>query len=116
MCENCENINTLEEDLDKTIENTESLFFATPLIFDTENLAEDIQFDKDEFNKGIKQASYDCGIFTALINSGISYDDAIAYIFTLKNVDMNIKIAEINGNSAIEASKNQKTLLDNQQL
>lgn len=108
----CEKQNPVEE----IIENDEPLFFTMPVIFSTENLAEDIQFDKYEFDKGIKQASCDCGIFTALVNSGISYDDAIAYILTLKNVDMNIKIAEINSKSTVEASKNQQILIEKQQL
>jgi hypothetical protein len=117
MCDNCENQNMLEEeDLDGTVENNELTYFATPLIFDTENLAEDIKFDKDEFNKGIKKVSYDCGIFTALINSGMAYEDAFAYIIALKNIEMNIKLAEINGNATVEASKNQKAILENQQL
>lgn len=94
----------------------DDVYFYTALPMSTENLAEDIKYNKDEFNKGLNLASYDCGVYTALVNSGVSAENAMTYIFTLKNIDMNIKLAEINAKSSVEVSKNQSIMIEKSQL
>jgi hypothetical protein len=95
---------------------TDDVYFYTALPMSTENLAESIEFDKDEFNKGLKATSFDCGVYTALVNSGVSADNAITYIFTLKNIDMNVKLAEINAKCSVDVAKNQSIMFEKNQL
>ena len=40
----------------------------------------DIQYDKSKFEKGISKMSKICGMITALVNVGITPDNALAYI------------------------------------
>lgn len=84
------------------------IMFFEPLELGTDNLAEDdrIQLDNDEFVRGLKDASYACGMYTALINVGFSMEDAVAYIFNRMNVDHNIETTKISANANIEVSKN----------
>lgn len=84
------------------------IMFFEPLELGTDNLAEDdrIQLDNDEFVRGLKDASYACGMYTALINVGFSMEDAVAYIFNRMNVDHNIEVSKINANATVESSKN----------
>jgi hypothetical protein len=127
MCEKCnetgntEKVEYTPEQLqelvsNQTVDSETALYYTDPLILNTENLAEDIKFDTDEFNKGIKDVSCICGMYTGLINSGMSNIDAMTYILTLENVKFNIELAKINANATIEASKNQVALLDKNQV
>jgi len=87
---------------------TEQIFYCEPFILDTDNLEEDssVKIDKDEFVKGLKDASHACGMYTALINTGWSVEDSVAYIFNFMNVSHNIETTKINANASIECSKN----------
>jgi len=87
--------------------DSEQIFYCEPFILDTDNLEDDsVQLDKDEFVRGLKDASHACGMYTALINSGFSVEDAVSYVFNFMNVSHNIETAKINANSSIEVSKN----------
>lgn len=121
MCEQCE---TGETELDKEQSPTQfqgednqtvTLVFE-PIGIDTENLAEDVEFDNDEFRRGLKEASYLGGLYTGLLNAGFPLEDASNYIFAKMNADMNIKIAELNSQAQIQVSKNKSEVIDNQQL
>lgn len=121
MCDNCKDSNKqdqIEELKEIETDEKEPLYFLPPLEITTDNLAEDvnIQLDKDEFIRGLKDASYVCGMYTALVNCGISLDDAVVYIFNRMNIDNNIKISEISANSSIEVSKNASSLKDKDML
>lgn len=87
---------------------TEQIFFCEPFIIDTDNLENDInvKYDNNEFIRGMKDASHACGMYTALINSGWSVEDSVAYIFNFMNVSHNIETTKINANASIECSKN----------
>ena len=119
MCDNCKDnkpeakelINDLQElKISPPSQSSDSdvLMFCQPLDISIENLEEDstIQLDKDEFVKGLKDASYICGVYTALINTGWSMEDTVAYIFNFMNVKHNIETTTINANASIECSKN----------
>ena len=86
--------------------DSDVIMFCEPLLISTDNLAEDIQLDKDEFIRGLKDASYFSGMYTGLINSGMSMEDTVALIFNFMNVNHNIKTTEISANANIEVSKN----------
>jgi hypothetical protein len=89
--------------------------FCEPIYLDTENV-EDLQLDKIEFEKGLKEVSYLSGMVTGLINIGIPLEEAINYLYARLNSDMNIKIAEINCKASIESSKNTSIIMDKQQV
>lgn len=89
--------------------------FCEPIFINTENVGE-LQFDKEEFNKGLLEASYIAGVFTGLINCGFDHDSATNYLFAKLNCEMNIKISKNNTNAQIEASKNQSFLVEKTQI
>jgi len=121
MCDNCKETKpTSKESITNPSEilaelkspsidsTTDQIFFCEPFIVDTENLEEDpdIQIDKDEFIRGMKESSYFAGFYTGLINVGMSVEDSVALIFNFMNVNHNIEISKVNANASIESSKN----------
>ena len=67
-------------------------------VISKENLDE-VEFDKKEFQKGLKDISYVCGTITGLMNVGICGVDALTYVInehTFKNtIDVNKLVNEI---------------------
>ena len=111
-------IKSLEnEEIEVGIENTNNtpIIYFEPIELDKDYLKK-LKFGKDEFSKGLKEGSYTAGFFTGLMNSGMSIDDAINIILTAKNVDMNIKIADINAKATVESSKYQKLEMEKNSL
>jgi len=98
--------------------DSEQIFYCEPFILDTDNLEKDesVQLDKDEFVKGLRDASRACGMYTALINSGWSVEDSVAYIFNFMNVSHNIETTKINANASIEVSKNATLSKEHQEV
>ena len=86
--------------------DSDVIMFCEPLLISTDNLAENVQLDKDEFIRGLKDASYFSGMYTGLINSGISMEDTVALIFNFINVNHNIETTKISSSANIEVSKN----------
>ena len=97
---------------------TELVMFFDPLEISTENLAEDvnIQFNKSEFIKGLTDSSYFAGLYTGLMNSAFSQEDAIALIFNKMNIENNIRVSEISANASIEVSKHVANVKDHSEL
>lgn len=121
MCEQCETEQSsplLENDELEVQDSDQPIMFFEPLKISTDNLVEceNIQFDKDEFIRGLKDTSRVCGMYTALLNAGFSLDDAIAFIFNDQSIKNNIELAKIQSNAQIEVSKNKSVLVDNSQL
>lgn len=127
MCEECKGTTkpevTAETLAELKIASTPSsdsdvIMFFDPLDIGTDNLAEDIniQLDRDEFIKGLKDVSRVCGMYTGLLNAGWSLEDSVAYIFNKMNVDHNIEVAKINANSNVEVSKNASMIKDKESL
>ena len=124
MCDNC-NDKELEELKVESPETEESksplddiLMFTEPFLISTDNLEndKDIQIDKDEFIKGMKEASYFSGFYTCLINSGMSMEDVVSIIMNKMNVDHNILMSRIQTDGSIEVSKNSVLLKEKDML
>lgn len=62
--------------------------------------------DNEEFNRGIKEYSYWCGAFTAMVNCGINSSQAMEMIINNETIKHNIEVTKINTDSQIEISKN----------
>lgn len=124
MCNKCtEGKITSEQDLaidpeELQVEDSsqQPLILVPPLSLSTVNLAEDIEFDEDEFNKGLSIGSYYSGIYTAFVNAGIPVDDCTVFVSNLMNVKMNLSIAEINSKTTIESSKNVNIVREKESL
>lgn len=116
-----EQITSNEEDnqqqVEITMEQLEEMLQAPLIEMDLENVA-DIELDKSQYEKGVKLASYYCGIVNALknFNVKISAEDVISLILNDANVDHNIKIADKNNKTSIEISKNQTVQIEKTQL
>ena len=98
--------------------DSDVIMFFEPLEISTENLAEsnNIQFDSDEFSRGLKDSSYFAGMYTGLINCGFSMEDAVALIFNRMNIENNIKVSEISANASMEVSKHVSNAKDHDTL
>jgi len=104
MCDNCKDkeLETSALELNEAKLNLDDpIMFFEPI--DINGIE---QLDKDEFNRGIKEASFACGMYTALLNCGFTQEDSIAYIFNRMNIENNIEIGKISANATIESSKN----------
>lgn len=80
-----------------------------------------IEIDLDTYNqelffKGIDDMSYTCGMITALFNAGCSEDFVLNYLLNKDTIAYNIKSIELNNAANIEISKNQKIMLEKQEL
>jgi len=115
MCDNCketkqEELTTESPETDKESKSPldDILMFTEPFSISTDNLENDadVQIDKDEFIKGMKDASYFSGMYTCFINSGFNMEDAISIIMNKMNVDHNILMSRIQTDGSIEVSKN----------
>jgi len=127
MCDNCKEIITESQTSETSKPYTEQesksplddiLMFTEPFSISTDNLEndKDIQIDKDEFVKGMKEASYFSGFYTCLINSGMSMEDVISIIMNKMNVDHNILMSRIQTDGSIEVSKNSVLLKEKDML
>lgn len=98
-CEECSGDDSLE------------LFFPPMSLKDL-----NIDYDADQFTKGLKEASYVAGLYTGLINCGMSIKDSKNYIFGLMNCKLNVDLAEITSKATVEASKNASVANEKQQI
>lgn len=106
----------LDENQEIEVENRDiECLFADPLGLYTENLVEISEFNADEFQKGIKQASKECGMFTAYINSGMSNVQAYELILTKLTLDYQKEINDVTNKANIDISKNQVILNEKNQ-
>ena len=68
---------------------------------------EDIGYDEDEFENGVNSISFDCGQITALLNIGLSIEDALAYLTNKLLMQNSIDLAKINQNTSVLVAKEQ---------
>jgi hypothetical protein len=73
-----------------------------PIVLDIE------AYDADEFDRGIKEASYIAGVVTALLNAGVTEGFALDYILNKETIKHNLETAKINKDMHVEISKNHK--------
>ena len=99
-------------------QSSDVILFFEPLEISTSNLSENrnIQLDNEEFIKGLKDVSYACGMYTGLLNSGISVEDAIEIIIGKMNIEHSLEVAKINANASIESSKNATLVKEKEML
>jgi len=99
-------------------QSSDVILFFEPLEINTSNLAENtnIQLDNEEFIKGLKDVSYACGMYTGLINSGFSVEDAIEIVIGKLNIEHSLEVAKINANASIECSKNATLVKEKEML
>ncbi len=118
MCEACKNEEIHETEQNEVeLENRdiECMFFE-PLQISTDSLVDIEGYNSEEFQKGIKKASEECGIFTAYLGVGMTNVQAYELILTKLSLEHAQEIAKMNNNTAIEVSKNQSIILDKNSL
>ena len=91
--------------------SSDMILFFEPLEINMSNLSNlsenrNVQLDENEFMRGLKDVSHVCGMYTGLINSGFSIDDAIEVVIGKLNIEHSLEVAKINANASIECSKN----------
>jgi hypothetical protein len=122
MCDNCENNIENEEDTEYNEGNTEDLvdntieaMFFAPIGLNTENLVDICEYDINEFQNGIKEVSKECGMFTALLSSGMTNVQAYDLLLTKIGMDFQKEINIDNNKTSIEVSKYQSIMIDKNQ-
>ena len=80
-----------------------------------------IEIDIDTYNqelffKGIDDASYESGYITGLLNTGMNTEEVLTYIINKQTIEYNLKSIELNNATQIEIAKNQKVLLEKEEL
>jgi hypothetical protein len=122
-CENCQDYDGKEyDDCQEDLSESEigsvvdSDFKLLPIFMNTENIAEKIKYDEDEFQDGVNSFSKLCGQITALMNAGLSESSILQLISNMDILENNLKITESNNHASIEMSKNQKVLIQNEEL
>lgn len=113
-----ENTETKEEQFIDINELTEQLQQANlnPIEMPIDNLQEIVEYDKDEFIKGIKSISFLSGELTALLNTGITKEDAVTILVNRDNINHAQKLQQMINENNIEVSKIQQTKIEQQIL
>lgn len=122
-CENCQDYDGNEYDdcqqdyiqEDELCELVSPDFNLPPIMLNTENLV-DMQYDEDAFMLGVYEGSKIAGYITALRNAGVSESFILQLISNRDILKNNLKITESNNHASIEMSKNQKVLIQNEEL
>jgi hypothetical protein len=74
------------------------------------------QYDLDEFQRGIKDASYLAGTITAILNAGVSEGFVLDYLLNKETIKHNLETARINKDMNVEMSKNHKATQEKYEL
>lgn len=96
--------------IDGIINDNNNLFVDDSKEEKSENNLEDyydlqIDFDKDCFMNGIKDISYLAAQIASLSTLGVSPDEALKYFASMKDLEISVKIANIQKDMAIECAK-----------
>lgn len=105
-----ENEQELDIDLSELVGESDITNTLPPIELDMED------FDIDEFERGISDTSYDAGVITTLLNTGVTEGFVLDYLLNKATIDHNIQLAKLNNETQIQISKNQKIALDKQEL
>ena len=101
------------EDDQETSEFDELMEQLMRISVNKDNLA-DVEFDKANFKKGLKDISHICGMLTGLMNVGISALDALAYVMNEHVMDNNIELNKLVNEAEIAKSKFQQLQIEKQ--
>ena len=63
-------------------------------VISKENI-EGVEYDKKEFQKGLKDISYVCGMITGLMNIGVCAVDALTYVINEHTFDNSIEVNKL---------------------
>ena len=63
-------------------------------VISKENI-EGVEYDKKEFQKGLKDISYVCGMITGLMNIGVCAADALTYVINEHTFDNSIEVNKL---------------------
>lgn len=73
-------------------------------------------YDMDEFQRGISDASYVSGYIVALLNTGLSEAAVMDFLLNQETIKHNLETARINKEMNIEMSKNQRIQVEKNEL
>jgi len=73
-------------------------------------------YDQDKFFQGIDDMSYFCGGIVAILNCGVTENFALNYMLNERTIAHNLETLKLSNAAQIEISKNQKMMLDKQEL
>lgn len=83
-----DNVEVEEYDDDMTVEQ------LMMHVISKENI-EGVEYDKKEFQKGLKDISYVCGMITGLMNIGVCAVDALTYVINEHTFDNSIEVNKL---------------------
>ena len=103
----CEDVDTADvEEVEEDYGEFEPVKF--PIYFDAEN---GYPINNDEFNRGVKDASYIVGMYATLVGAGVpmarAFEFASDMYSTDKVLDNNMKVSECQAQASIDSVKKQ---------
>lgn len=116
-----EELNITKEQVEGVLESIETtdadtpIYYTDPLLVESDAL-DGVGFDKEEFQRGLKDSSYYAGMYSGYLSVGMSNIDAYALVISDLQKKMSIETSQINANATIEASKNQMAVLEKNSL
>lgn len=103
-------------DLNELAEQLQQDTILNPIEIPINNLEDVIEYDKDEFQKGLKSMSFIAGQLTALLNTGISKEDSVTILVNRDNIRHAQKLQQMINDNNIEMAKIQSVKLEQQTL
>ena len=100
-----DNVEVEEYDDDMTVEQ------LMMHVISKENI-EGVEFDKKEFQKGLKDVSYVCGMITGLMNIGVCAVDALTYVINEHTFDNSIEVNKLL--NELELNKTKVLMIENE--
>lgn len=100
-----DNVEVEEYDDDMTVEQ------LMMHVISKENI-EGVEFDKKEFQKGLKDVSYVCGMITGLMNIGVCAVDALTYVINEHTFDNSIEVNKLL--NELELNKAKVLMIENE--
>jgi len=126
MCDNCKNVELegaeLGEDCENEEMNSDSIFMEVEVNKELDRISREVIFDKktlknamtsDEFLEGCKDANYFCGMYSSMINFGISSKFAEDCVMNQMTIRHNILTGDMANKTNIAVSKNQLIVAEN---
>lgn len=81
-----------------------------PIELYRDNLEEIIEFDSTEFEKGLKEGSRVAGFITALLNAGLTNQQALDYIMNREVIASNARTSDLNSKTQLKMAELQSIL------
>ena len=81
-----------------------------------DNLEDVLDYDSEEFKKGLKEGSRLAGFITSLLNSGLTNQMAIDYIMNKEVLESNNRTSELNAKTQIKMTELQSIISEKNQI